>query len=260
MNNTGYISDSTYKPSMAMQKLTVLVILRTLVSRLLVALLFILYMVPGIILLLVPKRWRYDNRVYYWFAHFFYWALIKCSFSPVTFKGRQNIPSGPVIFVANHQSALDIPLVGLLANCYPHIWLATTWLLSLPLLRFSLPRIAVLIDMSTPMKGMRSLLKAITMIYDKKRHAIIFPEGTRYADDNVHEFYGGFVILAKKTGRPVVPVRIFHANKVYPRDTFWVQYHPITVVVGKPFIMQEGERDEVFKQRVYQWFLEQKVS
>jgi len=89
---------------------------------------------------------------------------------------------------------------------------------------------------------------------------MIFPEGGRYTDGTVHDFYGGFVILAKKTGRPVVPVRIFGVHKVYPPDTFWVQKYPITVVVGKPFVYQEGDTDQAFKDRVYQWFIEQKES
>ena len=47
------------------------------------------------------------------------------------------------------------------------------------------------------------------------------------------------------------------ANKVYPPDTFLVHYYPVKVVVGKPFVLQENETDEEFKQRVYQWFLDQ---
>ena len=52
-------------------------------------------------------------------------------------------------------------------------------------------------------------------------------------------------------------MRIFGANKVYPPHTFLIYYHPIKVVVGKPMHMQENESDEQFKERVYQWFIEQ---
>ena len=64
-------------------------------------------------------------------------------------------------------------------------------------------------------------------------------------------------MLAKKIGRPVVPVCILGINKAYPPETFWVQWYPITVVVGKPFVYQENDTDESFKNRVYQWFVEQ---
>ncbi len=232
-------------------------LLHTLFSYCLLGILILLFTIPAIIFLLLPKRWRYDNKLYYWCAHLFYKAALKCSLLPITFTGTENIPSGPVIFVSNHQSSLDIPLVGSLAKGKSHIWLAKKELAESLILRFILTRIAVLIDMSTPLKGMRSLIEALKLIQDNGRHAMVFPEGGRYTDGTVHEFYAGFVILAKKTGRPVVPVKIFNAYKVYPPGSFFVHKHPIKVVVGKPFIMQEGESDAEFKNRVYQWFIEQ---
>jgi 1-acyl-sn-glycerol-3-phosphate acyltransferase len=86
---------------------------------------------------------------------------------------------------------------------------------------------------------------------------MIFPEGTRRTDGKVHEFYAGFVTLAKKTGRPVVPVRIFGVNEVYPPEQFWIHYCPIKVVVGEPMVIGETEDDESFKNRVHAWFLAQ---
>src|SRR5262249_21216179 len=155
---------------------------------------------------------------YFWCSYIFFWTLLKGSLLPITFIGAEKIPNTPAIIVANHQSALDIPLIAVLVKGHPHIWLAKEELLSSPILRFILPRMAVLIDMSSPQKGLRSIIQTINLLNGKNRHAIIFPEGTRYTDGAVHEFFGGFVLLAKKTGRPVVPVRIFNVNKAYPPD------------------------------------------
>jgi len=116
----------------------------------------------------------------------------------------------------------------------------------------------VLVDMSSPMKGMRSLIEAIKVINNKKMHVIIFPEGGRYTDGKVHDFFGGFVILARKTGRPVVPIRIFNANKVYPPNTWLANYAPITVVIGERMYIGEHETDEAFKNRVFDWFIQTK--
>jgi len=63
--------------------------------------------------------------------------------------------------------------------------------------------------------------------------------------------------MAKKTGRPVVPVRIFNANKVYPPHSFFVYWHPVTIVVGKPMYINERESDDEFKDRVHEWFTKQ---
>lgn len=229
-------------------------LIRTLISRFLIFVLIVVFLIPILIIMLLPARWRFDSKIVYWFIHLFYVLSLKCTLVPITIKGKENIPQEPSIFVSNHQSSLDISLVGSLVNGYPHVWLARSELMESWLLRFILPRLAVVADVTSSMKAMRSLLQILQLMNGKKCHLMIFPEGQRYTDDAVHEFFGGFVILAKKTGRSVVPVRIFNANKVYPPDTFLVQWHPITVVVGKPFIYQEGETDEAFKNRVYSWF------
>jgi 1-acyl-sn-glycerol-3-phosphate acyltransferase len=67
---------------------------------------------------------------------------------------------------------------------------------------------------------------------------------------------GGFEILAKNLNRPVVPVCIIGANKVYPRDTFWANWQEIRVVVGPPIYYSAQDTDETYKQRVYQWFVD----
>jgi len=233
-------------------------VLHTIVSRILLIIVIAIIAIPVTLCLLVPKKYRFDNPVLYALGRFFYWSVIKGSLVPVTYKGLENLPTVPSIIVANHQSSLDIPLVGYLLGYHQHMWLASSDLMAGFIFRHFLPRSSILVDISSPAKAMRSLIKAISMINGKKRHLVIFPEGGRFDDDDVHEFYGGFVIMAKKMGRPVVPVRIFHANKVYPRTSFLVRYHPITVVVGKPFMYQENDTDESFKNRVHDWFVNQK--
>jgi 1-acyl-sn-glycerol-3-phosphate acyltransferase len=231
-------------------------IIRTLVSRLLIVILVVVAAVPAFIFMMLPERWRYDNPLYYRFVSWYYWAGLKCLFIPIKYKGLQNMPKKPAVIVGNHQSSLDIPLIGSLVDAHPHIWFATVTLLDSPLLGFVLRRMAALIDMSSPQKGMRSLINGMKLINNNK-HAIIFPEGGRFTDGTVHPFYGGFVILAKKTGRPVVPVYLRNVQKAYPPQTFWIEYYPIEVIVGEPFHYLETDTDETFKQKVYDWFLVQ---
>lgn len=230
-------------------------IIRTIISRLLIVILIVVSALPAFIFMMVPARWRYNNPLYYWFVSFYYWAGLKCLFLPITYKGLENVPKKPAVIVGNHQSSLDIPLIGSLVDAHPHIWLATVTLLSSPLLSFVLRRMTALIDMSSPQKGMRSLVNAIKLINTNK-HAIIFPEGGRFSD-GVHPFFGGFVIIAKKTGRPVVPVYLRNVEKAYPPGTFWIYSYPIEVIVGAPFHYQETDTDETFKQRVFDWYLVQ---
>ena len=235
----------------------VLLFLRSLLSYFLLSIVILFIGLPCFLMTLLPARWRYDNKFFFWLSHVFYVSAIKATMIPVTVVGKENIPKEPVIIAANHQSSLDIPLIGSLLNSFPHVWLAKSELgrtLIGPILR----RMAVLIDMSTPQRGMRSLVQAIQLVDGKERHVIIFPEGGRDIEGNrVCKFFSGFVMLAKRIGRPVVPVMIFDAYKVYPPGSFFIHRYPVKVVVGKPFYLQEGEEVEAFRDRVYEWFVKQ---
>jgi len=233
-------------------------IARNIFSRFLLILVTIIFFIPIIIFIFIPDRYRYKYPSVFYIVHWFYSALLKCSLLPITYKGIENIPKNEaVIFAANHQSSLDIPLVGVLSKGVPHVWLAKDEAVEGVFVRFIVPLLSVLVDVSSPRKAMLSLRKILTIVNNHHRNLMIFPEGTRYIDGKIHDFFGGFAVIAKKTGRPVVPVCIMGINKAYPPDTFWVYWYPITVVVGKPFIYQENDTDQAFKQRIYEWFVEQ---
>lgn len=236
---------------------TVGVVLYTFLTYILISLVVAIFFIPGLILLCIPTKYWHDSKIAYWGVHAFYVALQKASLLSITYKGIEHIPDEPVIFAANHQSSIDIPLLGVLANKKTHLWLAKIELMNSWLLKYILPRVAVLVDVKRPKRSMLSLLKVVSLVHNRDRHVMIFPEGGRFTSGGVHDFYGGFVILVKKLQRPIVPVYIYGANKVYPPDSMWVWRKPITVTVGKPMYMQEGEDDVAFKNRVYQWFVDQ---
>jgi 1-acyl-sn-glycerol-3-phosphate acyltransferase len=231
-------------------------IFRTLISKLLLLCLMVLYALPFIIALILPTRWLYKTPFFYWLTYSFSWLLVKCSFLDIRWEGLENLPGTPVIIVANHQSSLDIPIIGVLLKGDPQIWLATTYLKKFWLYRVMLPKFVVWVDMSNSLKGMRSLVQVIKILKDTNQHVIIFPEGARFTDGTIHNFYAGFAVLAKKTGRPVLPIKLEGLNKIYPPNTFWVEHHPVTVRVGTPEYIHEDESEQEFRTRVRTWFLD----
>lgn len=235
----------------------IIAIARTAVSLILLILLITVSIVPLGILLLLPRSWLLASKLFFLVEYLFCRALIAITFVPFRFRGLEHLPTEPSIIVANHQSALDIPVIAATLQHYPHVWLAVATLMDSPVLRFILPRVAVLVDMTTPMTGMRTLLEAIKLVNGKRCHIVIFPEGGRYIDGEIHDFFGGFVILAKKMGRPVTPILIHGLNKVFPPGSWLVYRHTVTVIVGEPFIIQEHESDELFVARVQRWFIDQ---
>jgi 1-acyl-sn-glycerol-3-phosphate acyltransferase len=230
---------------------------RTLFSRAVIACALIVGLPFIILMMVLPARVRYQSRVLFWGITIFYDIVIKAALVPISYKGEANIPDEPVVFAENHQSAVDIPLVGILPRGKPHVWLARQELMRWKLLRWVLPRLAVVVDTTSKEKAMRSMINLLRLVEQIPVDIMIFPEGGRYSDGAIHPFYGGFVTIAKLLNRPVVPVYIAGAHKVYPANTFWTRSYPICVTVGAPFMRSDQESDEAFKDRVHAWFVAQ---
>lgn len=239
-------------------RVTVGMVVRTLVVRFLFIILCIVLLIPGIFLLFLPERIRFNGPLFF-LLHLFYVGTIKASLLPVTYVGKENLPEGAAIYAANHLSSLDIPLVGVLMRQQHHMWIAKEELKSWRWVGTIIDRVAILVDMTKPMQAMRALTKLINIVQTSNTSVGIFPEGTRVLDGKPHEFYNGFAILAKRGKKPVVPILIIGVDKAYPPDVFWVVYYPITVVVGTAMYCDENESEEEFKNRVYQWFVEQRA-
>ena len=210
--------------------------------------------IPCFIVACLPLRWRRDNRIYFFFSNIFYKGVTWATLLPVTIKGRDNIPQESVIFAPNHLSALDIPFIGYLIGNNSHIWLFLKKYAYVPIFGFIASRMNIIIDLSSPRALMRALKQAIVLGKQKKRHIVIFPEGGRARNGKIQNFFAGFAMIAEKTGLPVVPIRLYNLDKVFPPGAFLIREHPVTVIIGKPMQMREGETRELFVERVRAWF------
>lgn len=220
------------------------------------AMLFIVFAIPAVILALLPTRWRYTNILYGWGAFICYWFLVKATCLRVIIQGKEHLPKTSAIFVANHQSLLDIPLFGELAHGQPHLWLLKEELKKVPVFGFVVKRIGILVDRRTLGTAVQALTKSLTIAHSQL-HIMIFPEGGRYVDDTIHPFFSGFAIIAQKTGRPVIPVFMKNLNKAFPPYSRWIYNYPVTITIGEPMKMQENENERTFVHRVRQWFEQQ---
>src|SRR5439155_27117554 len=158
------------------------ILLYTLFVRFLLIILSIIAFLPLFCMALMSREGRLNSPLVFWIMDWFYWAILKCSLLPITYYGTENIPHEPAIFVANHQSSLDIPLLGLLANKKSHIWLARHELMDTFVLRFILPIFTVIADVTSIKSSVRSFRMILSLLIDKPRHLMIFPEGSRFDD------------------------------------------------------------------------------
>jgi 1-acyl-sn-glycerol-3-phosphate acyltransferase len=234
------------------------VILYTVYSYVAIAILTIIYAIPILLVMCIPKNVRFLRSCVYWVVYSFYIMVQKISLLRIVYRGACHMSSGPFIFVANHQSSFDIPLLGLLARGMPHIWLTRKDVLqNFWFIGFLVSRFSVLVDVTTPRQGMRALLNIIRLVKQQQCHVMIFPEGSRFANGTINEFYNGFAVLARRLGIPVVPVYINGMQEIYPPYSTWAQWGTVTVTVGSPMSPKKDEPDDVFKRRVHRWFLEQ---
>lgn len=134
-------------------------------------------------------------------------------------EGGENISkSAPAIYIANHQSNFDIPLLyaGLPIQFR---WLAKMELFRLPLFGLVMKRSGYIpIDRSDRRKALQSIHTAARKIISGTS-VIIFPEGTRTPDGRVQKFKSGALLIAAKAGVPVIPLAISGSYRIQPKGS-----------------------------------------
>lgn len=143
----------------------------------------------------------------------------------------------PVIFVANHTSHVDTPLLlsvlparfrhkMVVAAAADHFfdrrWKAHLWALTLAAIPIERKRV-----------NRRSAQVAGALINDGW-NLLIYPEGSRSPDGWFQDFRGGAAYLATRTGRPVVPVHMEGTGRILPKGGERLRRSRTKVTFGSP--------------------------
>ncbi len=192
--------------------------------------------------------------------------------APATVRGLEHLQhlEGPVIFAANHASHMDTPLLltTLPVEFRHHTVVAAasdyffdrTW--KSVLSSFALATIPI----ERSRVNRKSGDTAAELIADGW-NLVIFPEGGRSPDGWSQPFTAGAAYLARRTGRPVVPVYLHGTRHVLPksaaseghapggsgtesRGSSRLRRAPIAVLFGAPLSPDEGENTHRFSDRV----------
>ena len=169
-----------------------------------------------------------------WFrlAHVTTRLLYECLFN-FRVHGAENIPpGGGVLLACNHVSFLDPHAVG--AACPRE-----TCFLARKTLFGNGPRAALLrswnavpVDLSgkPDIAGLKAIMDRL-----RRGYAVtLFPEGTRSRDGGFQQAKPGVGLLVAKAGVPVVPVRMFGAYEVWPRNQKLPHRGQVDIAFGKP--------------------------
>ena len=146
--------------------------------------------------------------------------------------GRENVPAdGGVLLVSNHQSFFDPPLVGmgLTRRCH---YLARSTLFGVPGFRWLIRSLnAVAIDRDAPASAS---IRTCVGVLKRGGVLLLFPEMTRTHDGEVQRMHGGFTMIARRAGVPIVPVAIHGAFDAWPRTRAYPWPAPVRVAFGEP--------------------------
>lgn len=181
------------------------------------------------------------------------WArLILRSFNVrVRLEGAENLPAGPAVVMANHQSHLDVPA---LFDVLPFMirFVAKKELSMIPIFGPAMRALGhIIIDRSDHEQATKTLNEAAKHIRGGTT-VVIFPEGTRSRDGQLLPFKKGGFVLALQAGVPIVPITISGSRDCLPRGSTAIRPGEIVVRVHPPIDpAQYGlERKEALMQAV----------
>ncbi|HEU5451818.1 MAG TPA: lysophospholipid acyltransferase family protein [Terriglobales bacterium] len=148
--------------------------------------------------------------------------------------GRERLdPSTSYVFMANHVSNLDPPLL------VPAIPRRTSVLVKRELFRIPVlgraMRLAqlVAVDRSNREAAIASV-RAAAEVLRRGLNMTVFPEGTRSPDGRLLPLKKGPFYLAQEAGAPIVPVTILGTEQIWPKGKLFLRRGQATIIFHPP--------------------------
>lgn len=150
-----------------------------------------------------------------------------------------------IIFVANHQSNIDIPViltgldidVGFVAKEEMKSWpFFSTWMKKSK---------CVFINRENPREGIKSIKESVK-VAKSGYPIVIFPEGERTLDGNMIDFKKGSFKLATETNGVIVPLTVIGSFEIQKRGELKMKRHcKVKLIVDEPIEMSALSKDEI---------------
>lgn len=156
--------------------------------------------------------------------------------------GARPAASSSCVYVANHQSIYDIPVVFTALPAQLRI-LAKASLGRIPFLGWHLHRSGhVLVDRQNPGP---SVMRRMEALVREGASLIVFPEGTRSDDGTLGRFKAGAFIIAIDHNLPVVPLTVSGTSQVMRKGHVTARPGVVGVTVHPPISTDGLGRDDV---------------
>lgn len=167
---------------------------------------------------------------------------------------NEDKPAGPIgrVFVANHRSGMDIPLLFTLAETRV---ISRHDIADWPLLGSSAASIGTLFVDRTSRRSGAKVLREIDKTLKRGEGVAMFPEGTAHVGDEVQEFQPGAFNAALRAGAEIIPFGIAYSDHVayfdgqpFLKHMTRIACHRglrIAIEVGEPLNFDEHSAAEV---------------
>jgi 1-acyl-sn-glycerol-3-phosphate acyltransferase len=169
----------------------------------------------------------------HWCARMWSRLILTTSGVRVNVRGLQRLePARTYVFVSNHQSIFDIPILFWSLPFQLRI-IAKESLGRIPFLGWHLRRTGhMLVDRKRPTPS--KIFGWASRLTSKGLSLIVFPEGTRSIDGRVARFKGGSFYLALEAGLPVVPLSVIGSRHVMMKGRVTTHPGDVQLVVHEP--------------------------
>jgi len=164
--------------------------------------------------------------------------------------GGENVPEGGFVYASNHESLLDILVLGA-ALPGDFKWATKRSVMNIPFLGWHL-RLAghVPVDRNQGKSAAVAATEAFEGVLRNDKPLLVFPEGTRTENGKLRAFKNGAFQAAVMTGKPVLPVALSGTFTLMSRDEVDSgsgksrEDRLVTVQIGRP-LYPSTELDEV---------------
>ncbi len=184
---------------------------------------------------LLPEKIRFRVPFFYNLGSIL--GKLTLATSLVKFEVSRDEPSFPQqgVYIMNHTSAFDIPVMEALVGSTPHLWMSKASYKYIPGAGIILMRMHVLVERFLPRQAQAALKKMLSLMNKHKLSAFMFPEGTRHQDGLVHQFKPGCVVLARELGIPIIPIISIGLEQIFPKGSFVIDSSStvVKIKIGK---------------------------
>lgn len=199
-------------------------------------------LVPVACLLPYKRRFPVLNLYNYLMTR---WFSLACGVR-LTVSGREHLPTGACVMMANHQSEWET--LYLQALNPPVCTVLKKELLNIPVFGWALRLIRpISLDRSKPARAMKQVLVQGKARLEDGLSILIFPEGTRVAPGQRKPFAKSGFHIACRAGVPIVPIA-HNAGRCWQGNALAKRSGRITLVIGEPVSTVGREVQDVLEE------------